>query len=91
MNEDPIRCMFRDIAREVYAELSGGLPVPDPELITVAQFIKSYGVSKDAAYKLAEDAPANGFPAVRLGPGTIRIDKRRLNQWIATGGLGAKV
>ena len=83
--------IIRDIVRDEFDELSGSRPVADPELITVAEFISQYPVSRDTAYGLVNGAPDNGFPSVRLGPKSVVIDKPRLNRWLATGGMGAKI
>lgn len=82
-----IESQIRTIVRE---ELAGIVPVgsSDPELITIADAAKLCGVSKSVVEELHRDRGNNDFPSVQLGPRTIKIDKRRLNQWIAAGGLG---
>lgn len=69
---------------------SDGSNWADPELVTIAATAEAVGCGKDVINALIKDAPANGFPVIHLGPKTIRIDKRRLTQWLSRGGLGVR-
>ena len=77
---------IRQLIREELASWAGSVPA-EPELITVDEAAKICECAKSAIYDLVDQAPANGFPSVRLGTRTIRIDKRRLSNWIQAGGL----
>lgn len=88
-----LEVIIRDIVRsEIEAAIgSDGSNWADPELITIAETAAAAGCGKDVINALIKDAPANGFPVIHLGPKTIRIDKRRLAQWLSRGGLEVKV
>ena len=67
-----------------------------PELISVAETRAILGgtespLDKATVLGLARNADTNGFPAVWLSSRTLKIDKLRLAQWCANGGLGVKV
>lgn len=78
---DNITESIREIVRDEIANL---VVSPDPELLTPDEAAKFLGIGKAAVLSLVD---VEGFPAVRLGSKTIRIDKRRLNAWIASGGV----
>lgn len=82
-----INQIIRDIVREEISHHAADLS-SEPVLITPNDAAKICGVSKQVVLDLHHARSANGFPSVDLGTRTIRIDKRRLNQWFATGGLG---
>lgn len=88
-----LEVIIRDIVRSEIAAAIGsdGSNWADPELITIAETAAAAGCGKDVINALIKDAPANGFPVIHLGPKTIRIDKRRLAQWLSRGGLGVKI
>lgn len=88
-----LEVIIRDIVRSEIAAAIGsdGSNWADPELITIAETAAAAGCGKDVINALIKDAPANGFPVIHLGPKTIRIDKRRLAQWLSRGGLEVKV
>ncbi len=83
-----IELTIRNIVRDELAKAAAA--GHEPEMITVAEAIRVLGIGRSKVYRLVDESPANGFPAVRLGTRTIRIDKRRLHPWIASGGLGVK-
>jgi hypothetical protein len=57
-------------------------------LISVDEAAKICGdCDKSVIHNLVRERETNDFPAVVLGPRTIKIDKRRLDQWFARGGL----
>ena len=87
-----LEVIIRDIVRSEIAAAIGsdGSNWADPELITIAETAAAAGCGKDVINALIKDAPANGFPVIHLGPKTIRIDKRRLTQWLGRGGLGVR-
>lgn len=85
-NSDSINQIIRDIVREEISQHAADLS-SEPVLITPDDAAKLCGVNKQTVLDLHDQRDANGFPSVRLGKRTIRIDKRRLNQWFATGGL----
>lgn len=58
-----------------------------PEFCMVADIVKEYKISRETIDALVHGSPSNGFPAVRLGPKTIRIDRRRFYTWLNAGGL----
>lgn len=88
-----LEVIIRDIVRsEIEAAIGpNGPSCADPELITIAETAAAAGCGKDVINALIKDAPANGFPVIHLGPKTIRIDKRRLAQWLSRGGLVVRV
>ena len=79
--------IIQDIVRKEIAALGQGSG--DPVLISVDEAATICGCDKSVIHELVKAAPMNGFPSVRLGARTIRIDKRRLNVWFAGGGLEA--
>jgi hypothetical protein len=86
---DIIEQKFREIVREEIASC-GILPTaPDPELIDVAETVTHLNgiVTAAVIYNLHKERAKNGFPSVQLGQRTIAVDKRRLNAWVASGGL----
>jgi len=83
---DAIREAIRDIIREEIAGLQLST-TGDPELIKIADAAKLCDVDRSVIDALVKESPANGFPAVRVGGKTVRIDKRRLNGWVERGGL----
>jgi len=81
-----IEAHIRDIVRQEIAELQIDA-AGDPELIKVTEAAKLCDLSPSVIYALIKEAPQNGFPVVRLGSQTVRIDKRRLNKWFERGGV----
>lgn len=77
---------FRDLVNEILNERLNGISM-EPELITVKEFCDLYGVDKSTVHALIHERATNGFPAIVLGPRTIKIDKTRLGRWFAYGGL----
>lgn len=78
--------VIRNMIREELAAWVGSAP-QEPELISVVEAAKLCGVAKSVIERLVAEAATNGFPAIRLGARTIKIDKRRLNHWFQNGGL----
>lgn len=87
--DSTIDIAIREIVRQ---EIAGLCQSPgDPELISVDKAAELCdNVDKSVILALHHDRHANGFPSVKLGPKTIKIDKRRLAAWFASGGLGVK-
>lgn len=56
-----------------------------PELLTIQETAELCRCDKSLILELVND-PASDFPAIRLGPRTIRVDKVRLLKWLAKGG-----
>lgn len=81
--------IIRQIVDERLAEHRLGSNA-EPELITPETAAEICGVGKDTILALVQESATNGFPSVRLSSRTIRIDKRRLASWFASGGLGVK-
>jgi hypothetical protein len=81
--------VLRTLIRETVAEMLPQMAVPagDPELITIADVTAMIGVDESVVHSLIKDKDTNGFPAIRLGQRTIRIDKHRLIRWLDQGGL----
>lgn len=77
---------IRDVVRE---ELASEKP-PPLELITIEQAAIECDCGKSVIEDLVREAAATGFPAVQLGPRTIRIDRNRLRLWLNAGGLKNK-
>jgi len=84
-----IREAIKQIVDECLAEHHLGSNV-EPELITPETAAEICGVGKDTILDLVRESATNGFPSVRLSSRTIRIDKRRLPGWFASGGIGVK-
>ena len=62
--------------------------VPEaPELCRIADIVDETKVDRATIDALVHGSPDNGFPAIRLGPKTIRIDRRRFYTWLNAGGL----
>lgn len=80
---------IRDLVRQTVAELLEHRPLVSgvPELITITDAAKLCGCDKSVILNLVHNAASNGFPSVRLGERLIRIDRRRLYDWLANGGL----
>lgn len=61
------------------------------ELITIDAAAEICGgdkpLDRSVMVGLIDATETTGFPAIRLGPRTIRIDKKRLIQWLQSGGL----
>jgi predicted DNA-binding transcriptional regulator AlpA len=81
---------IREIVREELSSLRVEVSA-EPDMISVAAAAKLLGCSRNVVDALHRDRLANGFPSVQLGPRTISVDKRRLNQWLASGGLMVSV
>ncbi len=83
--------IIRNIVDERIAAAVGG-HADDPVLLTADEVAALHPhLGKDLIYSLCRDSSENGFPCVRIGEKRLLIDKARLNNWIRTGGLGAKV
>lgn len=63
------------------------LPVQEPELIKLDAAREICKTSNDVIQFLFKDRLNNGFPGVRLGAKTFRVDRHRLYSWIRRGGL----
>ncbi len=95
---DILTTAIRDIVREEIAAAGvGSSSLFDPVLITVRDVVELVNennagdrIGRSVIDDLIKNAGQNGFPVVRLGAKTIRIDKMRLNRWLASGGLGVK-
>ena len=89
----PIESELRQIVRDELASFGVMSAAPDPELISVKETVRHLNaagskVATDAiVYSLHHHRRENGFPSVQLGPRTIVVDRRRLNAWIADGGI----
>lgn len=84
---DAIESVIRTIVREELSQHSAAVP-SEPEMIRLDEAARILAISESTVDELHRDRAANGFPSVQLGPRTVRVDKRRLNVWIAAGGLG---
>lgn len=85
---DAIETVIRNIVRE---ELAANVPdtaSAEPDMIKLEETATILDVGKSTVEELHRDRATNGFPSVQLGPRTVRVDRRRLNQWTANGGLG---
>lgn len=87
-----IESTIRSIVREelAAADLSASA---DPVLLEPKDVYqnKGYKISETLLRDLIKNAEKYDFPVVRLGKRTTLIDKRRLNAWLASGGLGVNV
>lgn len=81
--------VIRNIVRDEIAEYVGA-NVSDPVLIGVNDAAAICGVHRSVIDEIIKESADNGFPSIRLGARTTKIDKARLNRWLATGGLGVK-
>jgi predicted DNA-binding transcriptional regulator AlpA len=82
--EHTLKQMIRDTVLELMPD---NAPSRDPKLITIADVTSMIGVDESVVHSLIKDKDTNGFPAIRLGQRTIRIDKHRLIRWLDQGGL----
>lgn len=84
---------IREIVREVLEERIDALRT-EPEMIGSDEARKFLGgekpLDKSVFIDLVRNRERNGFPAVVLGPRTIKVDKTRLKPWTANGGLELK-
>lgn len=81
--ENAIKTLVKETVMEVLAHA----PSVEPDLITVEQVADICDCDKSVIHALVHDAEANGFPVVRLGKKTLRVDRQRLNLWMRSGGL----
>jgi len=77
---------IRQLIREELASWVNTVPA-EPELIDIKEAAKICGCARSVIDALVHEADKNGFPSVRLGARTIKIDKRRLQGWFQNGGL----
>ena len=82
--------VFRESIRDVVREELAATKPPPLELISIERAAKEMGCGKSVVEDLVRDAETTGFPAVQLGPRTIRIDRNRLRLWLNAGGLKGK-
>jgi predicted DNA-binding transcriptional regulator AlpA len=69
------------------AEKLGDLPIQKPDLITIEDAAEICSVHRSVIDSLVKDRKTNGFPAVKFGERSIKIDRNRLYLWIGSGGL----
>lgn len=81
-----IDTVIRELVRKEVDERLASTP-QEPELIKVEEAVAILDCDASVVYGMIKDRETNGFPAVVLGPRNFRIDKRRLNHWIHSGGL----
>jgi predicted DNA-binding transcriptional regulator AlpA len=84
--ENALKQMIREAVHELMPEAA---PPREPELITIDAVAEMCGCDKSVIDGLIKDKDRNGFPAIRLGQRTIRIDKQRLYVWLNQGGLNS--
>jgi hypothetical protein len=79
---------FSDVIRSlIREELAAAAPVTDePDLITIEAAAALCDCDRSIILSLVHNE-RSGFPAIWLGPRTIRIDRRRLISWLAGGGI----
>ena len=82
---------MKDFIRQTVRECLASAPMPEPELISIDKAAKICTVSKQVINDLIAESLGNGFPSIRLGVRTIKIDKRRLAKWLEAGGLSEKI
>jgi hypothetical protein len=81
--------LIKDLVKETITELGVGAS-PPVELITIEDACGICGCDKSVLMPLIQEPEASGFPSVRLGARTIRIDRNRLYAWLHSGGLNGK-
>lgn len=88
----PLEQAIRDAIRETVLDVLSehALPSTDPELITMDAAAVLCGCDVSVIQTLERAKDSNGFPAIRLGQRTIRIDKQRLIRWLHAGGKAVK-
>ena len=83
--ENELKQMIRATVLEVLSE--SGSP-SEPDLISLEEARLVCGdLGKDAILDLVHNPADTGFPAVILGPRTIKVDRTRLVPWLHGGGL----
>jgi len=75
------------ITEIIEKKLVGYNPRPEPDLITIKEAQEICKCGREAITSLFNDRHSNGFPGVQLSARTLRIDRNRLFDWIAKGGL----
>ena len=83
----PTDAALKQLIRETIAEILTETPQSEPELVTIADVTGIIGCDESVVHALIAKKDATGFPAIRLGQRTIRIDKQRLIAWLNKGGL----
>ena len=88
MIEQALKQMIRQAVLE---ELSSAASLSEPDLISLEEArLACGGLDKQTMINLVRNASATGFPAVVLGPRTIKVDRARLIPWLHSGGLAAR-
>lgn len=82
--------VLREIVRDEVAACLGAAGAASPDLITTDEAADICDCDASVILNLFHDREANGFPGIVLGKKTFKIDRTRLNAWLARGGLGGK-
>lgn len=82
--EEIIKGWVKEIVAEVVGDYASSEP---PEFISVRVAADIAEVDRSIIDSLVHAAPDNGFPAIRLGPRVVKIDKFRFYKWLRNGGL----
>ena len=77
------------IKQTVREELAAGVS-NTPELITIEETCEFLGVGRLVVDELFAEHETNGFPAIKLGSRTHKVDKTRLVAWLNNGGLNTE-
>jgi hypothetical protein len=81
----------KELVKKTVEEMGLSGISPQVELITIEEVCKICGnCDKSVINGLIQEADKNGFPVVKLGTRTIRVDRHRLNTWLRSGGLNGE-
>ncbi|HKX84591.1 MAG TPA: hypothetical protein VJL58_10265 [Pyrinomonadaceae bacterium] len=78
---------FTEFIRAEVAACIAASVTTEPDLIDLKEAAEVCRCGVDTINNLFAARDANGFPGVALGPKTLRVDRVRLNAWLASGGL----
>jgi predicted DNA-binding transcriptional regulator AlpA len=81
---------IRELVKKTVEEMGLSGSSPPVELITIEETCEICGCKNSVISELIQEADKNGFPVVKLGARTIRVDKNRLNTWLRSGGLNGE-
>lgn len=86
----PVETALKEFIRETIAEELSKAAATEPDLISLDEAAETCGCSKDVIEGLIGKADENGFPVIRLGQRTVKVDRTRLVPWLNAGGLRSR-
>lgn len=79
---------FTDLVKQLIREqlATQGQASEPPDLISMDEAAQICGCDRHTLMAIVHNGAAR-FPAIKLGPRTYRVDRRRLYRWLESGGL----